>query len=61
MREKAFQGYYPDHLAWCYGCGRLNEHGYQIKTYWDSDETVTTCCSILLSDHDTPGGSRCPI
>ena len=42
MPEKAFQDYYPDHLALCYGCGRLNEHGYQIKTYWDGDETVTT-------------------
>jgi len=38
---KAFQDYYPDHLAHCYGCGRLNERGYQIKTYWDGDETVT--------------------
>lgn len=38
---KAFQDYYPDHLAHCYGCGRLNECGYQIKTYWDGDETVT--------------------
>ncbi len=41
MPDRAFQDYYPDHLAWCYGCGRLNEHGYQIKTYWDGDETVT--------------------
>ncbi|MGC8856550.1 MAG: PaaI family thioesterase [Anaerolineae bacterium] len=38
---KAFQDYYPDYFAWCYGCGRLNEHGHQIKTYWDGEETVT--------------------
>lgn len=38
---KAFQDYYPDELSYCYGCGRLNEHGYQIKTYWDGDESVT--------------------
>ncbi len=37
----AFQDYYPEHLAQCYGCGRLNEHGYRIKTYWDGDESVT--------------------
>ena len=37
----AFQDYYPEHLAHCYGCGRLNEHGYRIKTYWDGDESVT--------------------
>ncbi|HUY43381.1 MAG TPA: PaaI family thioesterase [Acidimicrobiales bacterium] len=38
---KAFQDYYPEHLAHCYGCGRLNEHGYQIKTHWEADESVT--------------------
>jgi acyl-coenzyme A thioesterase PaaI-like protein len=40
MTEKAFQDYYPDNLSHCYGCGRLNEHGLQIKSYWDGDETV---------------------
>lgn len=38
---KAIQDYYPDHFGACYGCGRLNEHGLQIKTFWDGDETVT--------------------
>jgi acyl-coenzyme A thioesterase PaaI-like protein len=42
MTEKAFQDYYPDQLAHCYGCGRLNEHGHQIKSYWDGDESVAT-------------------
>lgn len=42
MTEKAFQDYYPESVAHCYGCGRLNKDGYQIKTYWDGDETVTT-------------------
>jgi len=41
----AFQDHYPDDLAHCYGCGRLNAHGHQIKTHWeataDGDETVT--------------------
>jgi len=40
MPKKAFQDYYPDQLAHCYGCGRLNEHGHQLKSYWDGDETV---------------------
>jgi acyl-coenzyme A thioesterase PaaI-like protein len=40
MAQKAFQDYYPDHLSHCYGCGRLNEHGLQIKSYWDGDESV---------------------
>ncbi len=42
MPEKAFQDYYPDNLSYCYGCGRLNERGLQIKSYWDGDETVCT-------------------
>lgn len=42
MTEKAFQDWYPDHLSHCYGCGRLNEHGLQIKSYWDGDEAVCT-------------------
>jgi acyl-coenzyme A thioesterase PaaI-like protein len=40
MDQKAFQDYYPDELSYCYGCGRLNEHGLQIKSYWDGDETI---------------------
>jgi len=38
--EKAFQDYYPDDYSHCYGCGRLNEKGLQIKSYWDGEESV---------------------
>ncbi|MBK7646314.1 MAG: PaaI family thioesterase [Betaproteobacteria bacterium] len=38
---QAFQDYYPENLAHCYGCGRENAQGHQIKTFWDGDETVT--------------------
>ena len=38
---KAFQDYYPENVAQCYGCGSKNSHGHQIKTYWDGDETLT--------------------
>ena len=40
MNEKAFQDYYPEELSHCYGCGHRNEHGLQIKSYWDGDDTV---------------------
>jgi len=40
-QEKAFQDYYPDELSYCYGCGRLNDHGHHLQTYWDGDETVS--------------------
>jgi acyl-coenzyme A thioesterase PaaI-like protein len=42
MTQKAFQDHYPGNFAQCYGCGRLNERGLQIKSYWDGDETVCT-------------------
>ena len=40
MEVKAFQDFYPDNMAYCYGCGRLNEFGLQIKSYWDGAESV---------------------
>jgi acyl-coenzyme A thioesterase PaaI-like protein len=40
MSTKAFQDYYPDNFSHCYGCGKNNEHGYHLKSYWDGDSTV---------------------
>jgi acyl-coenzyme A thioesterase PaaI-like protein len=37
----AIQDTYSDEFAHCFGCGRLNEHGYQIKTYKAADQAVT--------------------
>ena len=42
MNEKAFQDFYPDELNYCYGCGRFNEHGLKLKSYWDGEETTAT-------------------
>ena len=42
MTSDAFQDFYPDDLSHCYGCGRLNEHGLQIKSRWEGDEAVCT-------------------
>ena len=41
VEKKAVQDYYPDQLSYCYGCGRLNEQGHQLKTVWDGDETLS--------------------
>lgn len=38
--SKSIQDYYPDDVAHCYGCGHRNEHGHQIRSYWDGEETV---------------------
>lgn len=32
---KAVQDDYPDALALCFGCGRLNEHGYHVRSFWN--------------------------
>jgi acyl-coenzyme A thioesterase PaaI-like protein len=50
VNQKAFQDYYPDDLSHCYGCGRLNEFGHQIKSYWDGEETV---CTFLPQPYHT--------
>lgn len=36
----AVQDHYPDDVAHCYGCGRLNDSGIQLKSYEVGDETV---------------------
>jgi acyl-coenzyme A thioesterase PaaI-like protein len=36
----AFQDLYPDDFGHCYGCGRHNPHGHQLKSRWDGEETV---------------------
>jgi acyl-coenzyme A thioesterase PaaI-like protein len=40
VNERPFQHYYPDHLAHCYGCGRLNSDGHQIQSYWKGEESI---------------------
>jgi acyl-coenzyme A thioesterase PaaI-like protein len=37
----AFQDHYAEDVSHCFGCGRLNHEGHQIKTAWDGEETVT--------------------
>ena len=37
-------------MSHCYGCGRLNEHGLQIKSYWDGEESV---CRFEPRPHHT--------
>jgi acyl-coenzyme A thioesterase PaaI-like protein len=41
MTAPAFQDFYPENVAHCYGCGRLNELGLRIRTQWEGEESVT--------------------
>ncbi len=40
MEEKAFQDFYAEDVSHCYGCGRLNDEGLHIKSYWDGQQSV---------------------
>ncbi|ASJ98442.1 MULTISPECIES: PaaI family thioesterase [Shewanella] len=40
MQGIAFQDAYPDDLSHCYGCGRNNERGHQLKSYWRGEQTI---------------------
>ncbi len=40
MTIDAIQDFYPDAIAVCYGCGRNNPQGLQIRTRWDGQEGV---------------------
>ena len=42
MERKAVQDCYAEKHSHCYGCGRLNDHGLKIKSYWDGQESVAT-------------------
>ena len=36
------QDEWPEAGSYCWGCGRNNTHGLQLKSYWEDDETVAT-------------------
>jgi acyl-coenzyme A thioesterase PaaI-like protein len=40
MQERAFQDFYPDDLAVCYGCGHLNPAGLHVRSFWDGDDSL---------------------
>jgi len=40
VSERAIQDDYPDDFSHCYGCGRLNEHGYRLKSRVRGDAVV---------------------
>lgn len=51
MAEKAFQDYYPDQWSHCYGCGRHNQNGLQIKSYWDEASGETHAAFTPRPEH----------
>lgn len=37
MTNNAFQDCYPDDLSHCYGCGKNNVDGHQLKSFWHTE------------------------
>jgi acyl-coenzyme A thioesterase PaaI-like protein len=55
MNKYAFQDCYPEELSHCYGCGKNNNDGHQLKSYWqniDEDDLLanTTIARFTPSD-----------
>lgn len=40
MTDQPIQNFYADNVAICYGCGRLNDHGLHVQTYWNGAEGI---------------------
>ena len=40
LKQPAIQDLYPDDFAHCYGCGRNNSEGHQLKSFVEGDEVV---------------------
>lgn len=38
----AIQDHYPDDVAHCYGCGRLNPDGHRLKSVWNGSEALAS-------------------
>lgn len=53
--QTAIQDCYPDDFAHCYGCGRLNEHGLKLRTFWNLDGTTVTHYEPRDSQIAVPG------
>ena len=54
MNSQAFQDKWPDMATYCWGCGRNNEHGLQIKSYWEGEEAI---CIWKPKEYHMAGGS----
>jgi len=39
--NKTIQDFYSDQMSHCYGCGRLNDNGMKLKSYWNEDENTS--------------------
>lgn len=52
MKSFCIQDNYPEQYCHCYGCGRNNQHGLGIRSYWDGQQAravfIPAACHIAL-------------
>jgi acyl-coenzyme A thioesterase PaaI-like protein len=42
VTKEAIQDTWPHEGTFCFGCGKNNENGLQLKSYWEGDEAVAS-------------------
>ena len=42
MDRNSVQERWPEEASFCWGCGKNNLHGLQLKSYWENEKTVAT-------------------
>ncbi|MFW9793502.1 MAG: PaaI family thioesterase [Candidatus Thorarchaeota archaeon] len=42
MFDESIQAHWPEEGTFCWGCGKNNEHGLQLKSFWNDEEAVAT-------------------
>ncbi len=40
--KTSIQDEWPEVATFCWGCGKNNEHGLQLNSYWDDEEVIAT-------------------
>lgn len=55
VMQTAFQDYYPEGFAHCFGCGRLNERGLHVRSYW-LDEAAGEAVAWFTPSSEHTGG-----
>jgi len=53
ISPRAFQDCYPEELSHCYGCGRNNLEGHQLKSFWKHVDEKHLLSSTTVA-HYTP-------
>ncbi|WP_159819682.1 PaaI family thioesterase [Colwellia sp. 20A7] len=51
MEIKAFQDCYPEELSHCYGCGKNNSHGHQLKSFWQNIDKENLLASTTIAHY----------